>query len=143
MRKVKLILSVVIPDFGGIIFNTIPMALFLSLTNFITRGSHGFSPLLVTVVLLMSLALFLIPFRVVLIIAQLLNMNLNDCGVFSVVIIGGLAGGSLFYFLILSHFSLNWLNLLDYSLLGVFQSLVVQIIYQFIPDNWKVQPALE
>ncbi len=141
MRKVKIILSVVIPDFGGIVINTIPMILFLSLTNFFAGETQGIPLLVVAAILLMSLALFLIPSRLILIIARMLNMNLDEYGTFSVAIIGGLIGGSLFYFLILSHFSLNWLNILDYALLGVIQSTIVQFIYQFIPDNWKVQAA--
>jgi hypothetical protein len=141
MNKAKIILGVVIPDIGGIILNAFPMILLLSLTNFFAGDTPDFPPLVVASVLLISLALFLIPFRLLLVATQLLKFELNEYGIFSVAIIGGLAGGSLFYFLILSRFYPNLSNVFVYALLGVIQSIIVQLIYRFIPDNWKIQPS--
>lgn len=138
LRKVKIFLGVIIPEIGGIIFNIIPMALFLSLTNFFSRDSQ-YSPSFIAAVLLISLALLLIPFRLMLLFIQSFKINIDECGVFSIAIIGGLTAGSLFYLLIPSHFSMTWANLPDYALLGVIQSIIAQIIFRYIPDEWKLR----
>jgi hypothetical protein len=90
---------------------------------------------------LISLSLFLFPFQLLLIIAQVLRSGLDKYGIFSVSIIGGLIGGSLFYFLIFSHFILHWSYFLIYILLGVFLSILIQGIYLYIPQEWKIQPV--
>jgi len=140
MRKLKILLGVLISDIGGIIFNTFPMIMLLSITRFYAGGTPHYSILVVASVLLISLTLFLIPFRLMLMIIQLLNMNLNICGILSFAIIGGLGGGSLFYLLIIHHFSLNFSNILSFALLGVIHSIIGQLIYLYIPPNWKIQP---
>ena len=141
MRKIRIILGLILPDLGGILIASFPMAVFLSLTNFIAGSSSDISPVMVAFILLISLSLFLFPFRLLLIFSRVLKIELDKYGIFSVAIIGGLIGGSLFYFLVLSHFTLNWTNFLDYALLGVFQSIIVQMIYYFMPEEWKIQPA--
>jgi hypothetical protein len=140
MKKFKILIGVILSDMGGIIFNTFPMIMLLSVTRFYTGGTPHYSILVVASVLLISLTLFLIPFRLMLMIIQMLNMNLNVYGIFSFAIIGGLTGGSLFHFLIISHFSLNYSNVLSYALLGVIHSIIGQFIYLYIPPNWKIQP---
>jgi hypothetical protein len=141
MRKIRIILGFVIPDIGGIIIASVPMAIFLSLTNFFAGSASSLHLLVLALILLISLSLFIFPFKLILIIAQMLKIELDKCGILSIAITGGLVGGSLFYFMILSHFSVNWSNFLDYALLGVLQSLVTHIIYIFIPGEWKVRPA--
>lgn len=138
MRKGKILLSVVIPEIGGILFNLIPTVLLLSLTNFLVSDVQ-YSPVFIAAVLLISLALLLVPFRLILIFLQLFKINIDECGAFSIAIIGGLTAGSLFYFLIPSHFSTSWTYLPDYALLGVIQSIIAQIIFRFIPDDWKMR----
>ena len=138
MRKIKIFLSVIIPDIGGILFSTIPMVILLKLTRFFA-GETQYSPTLISAILLISLALLIIPFRLMLIFAQLFRINITDCGAFSIAIIGGFIAGSFFYLLILSHFSLNWMDMLDYALLGVVQSVTSQFIFRNIPDEWKLQ----
>jgi hypothetical protein len=139
MRRIRILMGLIISDIGGIIINSIPMFLILSLTNFFAGETAGVHPLAIALILLVSLSLFLIPFQLMIIAFRMFNIILDKYGVFSLAISGGLIGGSLFYFLILSHFSLNWANILNYALLGVLQSIIVQFIYQFIPDHWKVQ----
>ena len=141
MRKIRVILGIILSDLGGAILNSIPMVLLLTLTNFFAGESSQLSPLAIALILLLSLSLFLIPFQILLVVVKLLNIELDKYGVISVAIIGGLIGGSLFYFLILSNFSLSWTNILNYALIGVIQSLLVQLIYGFIPEHWKVQPT--
>ncbi|HSD64333.1 MAG TPA: hypothetical protein VLB50_11060 [Ignavibacteriaceae bacterium] len=138
MRKLKIFLSVVIPEIGGIIFNIIPMALFLSMTNFFSKDSY-YSPTFIAAVLLISLALMLIPFRLIQLFAQSFKINLDECGAFSIAIIGGLTAGGLFYLLVQSHFSMTWAKLPDYALLGVIQSIIAQIIFRYIPEEWKLR----
>ncbi|HKB87721.1 MAG TPA: hypothetical protein VKD08_16205 [Ignavibacteriaceae bacterium] len=140
MRKIKIALGFIIPDIGGIAAVSIPLALFLSFTNFFADTS-GLTPLMIAFLLLILLSLFILPFRLMLIGADLLNIELDKYGIYSVAIIGGLTGGCLFYFIVLSRFSLEWVEMLDYALFGVIQSIIVQIIYNFIPVNWKLQPA--
>ena len=141
MKKLRIILGMVIPDIAGILIISIPMVIFLSLTNFFRGPVSGFPSFLVALILLLSLSLFIFPFRLFLLIAQKLKMEFDKYIIFSLAIIGGLIGGSLFYFLILYHFSLTWPDFLDYALLGAIQSLIVHIIYIYIPENWKIQPA--
>lgn len=141
MRKIRIILGIIISDIGGIVIASFPMVIFLSLTNYFTGPTPDFPLLVLAFILLISLSLFLFPFRLILIIAQIFKAELDKCGIFSVAIIGGLIGGSLFYFLVLSRFSLNWSDFLDYALLGVLQSIIAQIIYFYIPEHWKVQPV--
>ena len=141
MRKIRLVLGIILPDLGGIIIASFPMAVFLSLTNLITGSSSDLSPVMIAFILLISLSLFLFPTRLLIIFVHLLKIELDKYSVFSVAIIGGLIGGSFFYLLVLSHFTLNWTNFLDYVLLGVFQNIIVQSIYCFIPKEWKIQPA--
>lgn len=141
MRKIRIILGIIISDLGGIVMASFPMVIFLSLTNYFTGLASDFPLLLIALILLFPLSLFLFPFRIILIIAQILKTDLDKCGIFSVAIIGGLIGGSLFYFLILARFSAHWSDFLNYALLGVLQSIIVQIIYFYIPEHWKVQPV--
>jgi hypothetical protein len=141
MKKVRIIFGIILSDIGGILLNSIPMVLFLSLSNFFAGEASGLSPFAISLILLISLSLFLVPFQVILLAAKMLNIEIDKYGVISITILGGLLGGSLFYFLILSHFSLQWTNILNYALLGVVQSLIVQGIYSFIPEHWKFHPA--
>lgn len=138
MKKIKIYLSLFIPDIGGIIFNIFPMLLFLSFTNYFT-GESQYSTTFIAALFLISLGLLLIPFRLLVIFAHLFKLNLDVCGTFSIAIIGGLIAGSLFYLLIPSHFTMNWFYLPDYALLGVIQSLIAQTIFRFIPEEWKLK----
>lgn len=140
MRKFRIALGIIISDLGGIVGASIPLVVFLSFTNFFVSTS-GVQPLMAAFLLLLLLSFFILPFRLMLIGAGLLKIELDKYGVFSVAIIGGLTAGCLFYFIVLSRFSLDWLNVLDYALIGVIQSIIVQVIYNLIPDHWKVQPA--
>lgn len=141
MRKLRVALGIIISDIGGIVVAAILMMILLYFTNFTIVQSSGLTLMLLTFVLLISLSLFLIPFQLILIFAQMLRTELNKYGIFSVAIAGGLIGGGLLYFLIFSHFNLNWISFLDYALLGVFQSLIIHSIYQYIPADWKIQPV--
>ncbi len=140
MRKYRIALGFIISDLGGIAAASIPLVVLLSFTNFFV-GNSGIRPLMAAFLLLMLLSFFILPFRLMLVGAELLKIELDKYGRYSVAIIGGLTGGCLFYFLVLSRFSLEWLNMLDYALIGVIQSIIVQVIYNFIPAPWKVQPA--
>lgn len=140
MRKFRIALGLIISDLGGAAAASIPLAVLLSFTNFFVSTS-GIEPIMTALLLLVLLSFFILPFRLMLIGAELLKIELDKYGRFSVAIIGGLTGGCLFYFLVLSRFSLNWLNIFDYALIGVVQSIIVQIIYNFVPEQWKVQPA--
>ncbi len=140
MRKFRIALGFIISDLGGIAAASIPLAVFLSFTNFFVSAS-GIRPLMASFLLLILLSFFILPFRLMLIGAELLKIELDKYGRFSVAIIGGLTGGCLFYFLVFSRFSLDWLNMLDYALIGVIQSIIVQVIYNNIPKHWKVQTA--
>ncbi len=141
MRKFKILVGVVISDIGGIIFNTFPMILLVSVTRLYAGGSPNYHILVITSVLLIALTLFLIPFRIMLMVIQLLSTNLNVCGIFSFAIIGGLVGGSMFYLMIIHQFAVNFSYILSYALLGVIHSLIGQFIYLYIPDNWKLHPS--
>ncbi len=140
MKKFRIALGIIISDLGGIAAAFIPLVVFLSFTNFFVSAS-GIQPIMAAFLLLVLLSFFILPFRLMLIGAELLGIELDQYGRLSVAIIGGLTGGCLFYFLVLSRFSLNWFNIFDYALIGVMQSIVVQVIYNFIPEAWKVQPA--
>jgi uncharacterized membrane protein len=117
------------------------MVILLSLTNYFTVTVPDTPLISLAVILLFSLSLFIFPFRLILIFARILQTELDKYGIFSVAIIGGLTGGSIFYFLVLSRFTPDWSNFLDYALLGVLQSIMVQAIYLYIPEHWKVQPV--
>ncbi len=140
MKKLKIALGIILPDLGGIAAAIIPLVVLLSFTNFFISTS-GLQPLMAAFLLLVLLSLFILPFRLMLIGAELLKIELDKYGKFSISIIGGLTGGCLFYFLVLSRFSLNWIDMLDYALIGVIQSLIVQMIYNTIPEHWKLQIA--
>ncbi len=140
MRKFRIALGIIISDLCGIAAAFIPLVVFLSFTNFFVSAS-GIQPVMAVFLLLVLLSFFILPFRLMLIGAELLRIDLDKYGRLSVAIIGGLTGGCLFYFLVLSRFSLDWLNIFDYALIGVIQSIIVQVIYNFIPEHWKVQPA--
>lgn len=127
-----------IPDIGGIIFNIVPMSLFLSLSNGFA-GDTQYSTTLIAGLFIVSLGLLLIPFRLFVVFAHLFKLNLDVCGTFSVAIIGGLSAGCLFYLLIPSHFFPDWIYLSDYALLGVIQSIIAQTIFKFIPEEWKLK----
>ncbi len=140
MRKLRIAFGFIISDLGGIAAASIPLAVILSFTNFFVSTS-GIQPLMAGFLLLILLSFFILPFRLMLVGAGLLNIELDKYGRLSLAIIGGLTGGCLFYFLVLSRFSLSWFNMLDYALIGVIQSIIVQVIYNFIPEHWKMQPA--
>jgi hypothetical protein len=141
LGKVRIILGFLIPDIAGVAIISFPAAMLLSFTNFFGRSVPDLPVLVIVFILLISLSLFLFPFRLILVIVRLLKIELDKCGIFSIAIVGGLMGGGLFYFLIFSHFSLNWSGSLNYALLGVLQSLVAHTIYLFLPEQWKVQAA--
>jgi hypothetical protein len=141
MRKLRIALGIIISDIGGIVAVAVPLILILSFTNFTIGQVPGLTLLTVILILLIALSLFIIPFQLILIIAQVLRTELNKYGIFSIAIIGGLIGGGLLYFLIFSHLTLTWINFLDYALLGVIQSLIIHIIYHYIPADWKIQPV--
>lgn len=141
MRKLRIALGIIISDIGGIVIIAVPLILILSFTNITIVQASGLTLFMVILVLLIALSLFIIPFQLVLIIAQVLRTELNKFGIFSVAIIGGLIGGGLLYFLIFSHLTLSWINFLDYALLGVLQSLIIHVIYEYIPADWKIQPV--
>ncbi len=141
MRKIRIILGIVIPDISGVLIASIPMVIFLSLSNFYSISVSGLPLLAVALSLLVSLSLFILPFQIILIIAQILRTELNKYGIFAVAIIGGLTGGGLFYLIIFSHFVINWSSLLIYTLFGVLLSLLTQWIYLYIPEDWKIQPV--
>lgn len=141
MRNIRIILGILISDIAGIIIVSVPMIIFLSLTNFFAGSLSGLPLLAVSLFLLVSLSLFILPFQLILIIAQILRTELNKYGIFSVAILGGLIGGGLFYIIIFSHFSVSWLYLFIYTLFGVLQSLIIQSIYFYIPQEWKMRPV--
>lgn len=141
MRKIRIILGIIISDIGGIAAASLPMVIFLSLTNYFTVTVPDMPLIALAIILLFSLSLFLFPFRLILIFARILKSEIDEYGIFSVAIIGGLIGGSIFYFLVLSRFTPDWSISLDYALLGVLQSIMVQTIYLYIPEHWKVQPV--
>jgi len=141
MRKLRIALGIIISDIGGIVIIAVPLIIILSFTNITIVQASGLTLFMVILVLLIALSLFIIPFQLVLIIAQVLRTELNKFGIFSVAIIGGLIGGGLLYFLIFSHLTLSWINFLDYALLGVLQSLIIHVIYEYIPADWKIQPV--
>lgn len=118
------------------IFNILPMFLFLSITDFF-RMETQFSAILMAGILLISLGLLLIPFRLIIILVHLFKLNIDVYGDWSITIIGGLTGGSIFYLLIPSHFSITLINLPDYALLGVIQSVIAQTIFKYIPEEWQ------
>ncbi len=138
MKAIRLLLCIFIPDIGGIIFNIIPMFLFLSITDFFRRETQ-YSVILIAAILLISLGLLLIPFRLIIIFVHLFKLNIDVYGVWSIAIIGGLIGGSFYYLLIPSHFSINWINLPDFALLGVIQSVIAQTIFNYIPEEWQLR----
>ncbi len=140
MRKLRIALGIIISDLGGIAFASIPLVIFLSFSNFFVSTS-GIKPLMAAFLLLVLLSFFILPFRFMLIGAELLKIELDKYGRLSVAIIGGLTGGCLFYFIVLSRFSLDWFNIFDYALIGVIQSVFVQLIYNYVPEHWKMQPA--
>jgi hypothetical protein len=139
VKKFKILLGVLISDIGGIVLNTFPMILMLYVTRFYAAGTPHFSLLVIASVLLISLTLFIIPFQLISIIIQLLSTNLNICGIFSFAIIRGIAGGSLFYLLVITRFDLYFSNVLYYILLGIIQSIIAQFIYLCVPGDWKVR----
>lgn len=141
MKKLRIALGIIISDIGGILIASVPMIILLSFTNFTAGQVSVLTLVMISFGLLISLSLFLIPFQLIIIIAQILRTELNRYGILSVAIIGGFVGGSLFYLLVFSHFILNWVDLLDYLLLGVFQSLIIQSIYMYIPEGWKISPV--
>jgi hypothetical protein len=141
MRKLRIALGILIADISGIIIASVPTILLLSFTDFSGSPASGLSLFAATLLLLISLSLFLFPFQLLLMIAQVLRSGLDKYGIFSVSIIGGLIGGSLFYFLIFSHFILHFSYFLIYLLLGVFLSILIQSIYLYIPQGWKIQPV--
>lgn len=141
MRKLRIVFGLLIADISGIIIASAPTILLLSFTDFSGSPASGLSLLTATLILLISLSLFLFPFQLLLLIAQMLRSGLDRYGIFSVSIIGGLTGGSLFYFVIFSHFILHWSYFLIYVLLGVFLSILIQSIYLYIPQEWKIKPV--
>lgn len=140
MKKLRIALGFIVSDLGGIAAASVPLVVFLSFTNFFVDTS-GIQPVMAIFLILVLLSFFILPFRLLLIGVEMLRIELDKYGRFSMVIIGGLTAGSLFYFLVLSRLSLDWLNIFDYALIGVMQSIIVQVIYNIIPQSWKVQPA--
>ena len=139
MRKIRIILGILVPDIAGIVIASVPMVIFLSLTDFFAGPESGLPLLIIALILLISLSLFILPFQIILIIAHMLKLELNKYGIFAVAITGGLTGGGLFYLVIFSHFAVSWSNLFIYTLFGVLLSLLIQGIYFYIPEDWKIQ----